>query len=147
MKTYIPSVDEAQKQKKWHLIDLDGLTLGRAAVAIADILRGKNKPIFTPHMDTGDFVVAVNASKMVISGTKTEYKKYYRYTGYPGGLRETSMKNLMESDPADVLVRAVKGMIPKNKLGRKVIKKLHVYADEKHPHQAQQPEVLKLFES
>ncbi|HDL04702.1 MAG: 50S ribosomal protein L13 [Candidatus Zixiibacteriota bacterium] len=147
MKTYIPKVDDVQKQKKWHLIDLDGLTLGRAAVEIANILRGKNKPIFTPNMDTGDFVIAVNASKMIVTGTKEEYIKYFRYTGYPGGLKETSFKKLMETDPSRILMHAVKGMIPKNKLGRKVIKKLHVYADENHPHKAQKPEVLKLFES
>ncbi|PKK82459.1 MAG: 50S ribosomal protein L13 [candidate division Zixibacteria bacterium HGW-Zixibacteria-1] len=144
MKTYIPKVEELEKQKKWHLIDLDGLTLGRAAIEIANILRGKNKPIFTPHLDTGDFVIAVNASKVVVTGGKDEKMSYFRYTGYPGGLRETSYKKMKVKDPSQIVIHAVKGMIPKNKLGRKVIKKLHVYADENHPHQAQKPEVLKL---
>ena len=147
MKTYIPKVEEVEKQKKWHLIDLDGLTLGRAAIEIANILRGKNKPIYTPHMDTGDFVIDINASKVVVTGAKSEQMTYYRYTGYPGGLRETSFKKMMDVDPAHVVIHAVKGMIPKNKLGRKIIKKLHVYADDKHRHEAQKPEVLKLFES
>lgn len=144
MKTYIPKVEELEKQKKWHLIDLDGLTLGRAAIEIANILRGKNKPIFTPHLDTGDFVIAVNASKVVVTGGKDEKMSYFHYTGYPGGLRETSYRKMKVKDPSQIVIHAVKGMIPKNKLGRKVIKKLHVYADENHPHQAQKPEVLKL---
>lgn len=144
MKTYIPKVEELQKQKKWHLIDLEGLTLGRAAVEIANILRGKNKPIFTPHLDTGDFVVAINASKVVVTGGKDEKKTYFRFTGYPGGLRETSFKKMKETDSAEIVMHAVRGMMPKNKLARKMIKKLHVYADRNHPHQAQKPEVLKL---
>lgn len=144
MKTYIPKVEELQKQKKWHLIDLEGLTLGRAAVEIANILRGKNKPIFTPHLDTGDFVIAINASKVVVTGEKDEKKSYFRFTGYPGGLRETSFKKMKETDPEQIVMHAVRGMMPKNKLARKMIKKLHVYADGNHPHQAQKPEVLKL---
>ncbi|MEW5923389.1 MAG: 50S ribosomal protein L13 [Candidatus Zixiibacteriota bacterium] len=144
MKTYIPKVEELQQQKKWHLIDLNGLTLGRAAVEIANILRGKNKPIFTPHLDTGDFVIAINASRVVVSGEKDEKMTYFRFTGYPGGLRETSFKKMKETDPAQIVMHAVRGMMPKNKLARKMIKKLHVYADENHPHQAQKPEVLKL---
>ena len=147
MKTYIPKVDEVQKQKKWHLIDLEGLTLGRAAVEVANILRGKNKPIFTPHMDTGDYVIAINASHLTVSGNKAEDKKYYRYTGYPGGLRTTSFEKMMATDAPRVFVQAVKGMLPKNRLGRKLIKKLHVYADDKHPHEAQKPEPLSIIKS
>lgn len=147
MRTYIPKVDELQETKKWHLIDLKGLTLGRAAVEVANILRGKNKPIFTPHMDTGDYVIAINAAHLTISGKKDEYKKYYRYSGYPSGLRTTSFRKMMETDSPRVFTHAVNGMLPKSRLGRKLIKKLHVYADDKHPHRAQKPEVLKLFES
>jgi len=146
MKTFIPKFDELQKDRKWHLIDLKGYTLGRAAVEVANILRGKNKVIFTPHLDTGDYVIAVNASQLVLSGKKTEKKKYYHFSGYPGGLKVTPFSK-MNSKPSDVFIHAVRGMLPKNKLGRKMIKKLHVYADDKHPHQAQKPEALKLFES
>ncbi len=147
MKTYIPKIADVNKDKKWYLIDLKGVTLGRAAIEVANILRGKNKPIFTPHMDTGDFVIAVNASQMRVTGAKAQQKKYYRYTGYPGGLKTTTLEKMMLNDPSRVFTYAVKGMLPKNRLGRKIIKKLRVYSDEKHPHQAQQPEMLKLFES
>jgi large subunit ribosomal protein L13 len=147
MKTYLPKIADVTKGRRWYLIDLKDVTLGRAAVKVADILRGKNKPIFTPHMDTGDFVIAVNASQMKITGAKPRQKKYYRYTGYPGGLRTITLEKMMLNDPSRVFMYAVKGMMPKNRLGRKMIKKLHVYSDEKHPHQAQQPENLKLFES
>jgi len=147
MKTYIPKIADVNNNRKWYLIDLKDVTLGRAAIKVADILRGKNKPIFTPHMDTGDFVVAVNASQMKITGAKPQQKKYYRYTGYPGGLRTVTLEKMMLNDPSRVFMSAVKGMLPKNRLGRKMIKKLHVYSDKKHPHQAQQPENLKLFES
>jgi large subunit ribosomal protein L13 len=147
MKTYLPKIADVNNARRWYLIDLKDVTLGRAAVKVADILRGKNKPIFTPHMDTGDFIVAVNASQMKITGAKPRQKKYYRYTGYPGGLRTITLEKMMLNDPSRVFMYAVKGMMPKNRLGRKMIKKLHVYSDEKHPHQAQQPETLKLFES
>jgi len=146
MKTYLPKIADVNRDRKWYLVDLKGATLGRAAIQVADILRGKNKPIFTPHMDTGDFVVAINASKIKISGAKAEQKKYYRYTGYPGGLRVTSFEKMMLKDPSRIFTLAVKGMIPKNRLGRKMIKKLHVYSDEKHSQRAQKPETLKLFD-
>lgn len=146
MKTFIPKIDDLQNDKKWYLIDLKGATLGRAAVGVANILRGKTKPVFTPHLDTGDYVIAINASHLTVSGRKAETKKYYRYTGYPGGLRETSFKKMMAIDSPAVFMHAVKGMLPKNRLGRKLIKKLHVYRDDRHPHQAQKPDVLKLLE-
>ncbi len=144
MKTFIPKVEDVKKQQKWYLIDLEGKTLGRAAGEVANILRGKNKPIFCPHMDTGDYVVAVNASKIKLTGKKTEYKKYYRYSGYPGGMHMTTYERMLEKNPAYIFEHAVKGMIPKNRLGRKIIKKLHIYADDKHPHSAQTPTEWKL---
>jgi len=142
MKTFIPKVETLTK--KWYLLDLDGMTLGHAAVAAANILRGKNKPIFTPHLDAGDFLVAINASKLKLSGGKEEQKKYYNFSGYPGGLRVTPFRRMIRNKPEQVFERAVMGMLPKNKLGRKIIKKLHVYGDAAHPHQAQKPEPLKL---
>jgi len=145
MKTFIPKVDGIEK--KWYILDLRGVTLGHAAVETARILRGKNKPIFTPHLDTGDFVVAINASQMVISGNKGTKKMYYHFSGYPGGLKSTTYDKLMQSNPSKVFTLAVKGMLPGNRLGRKLLKKLHVYAKDKHPHQAQKPEFWKLSES
>lgn len=144
MKTFIPKIDPTNR--KWHVIDLDGVILGRAAVKVADILRGKNKPIFTPHMDTGDTVVIVNADKVKITGkSKGENIRYYRYSGYPGGLRTTTLSEMIQKKPEEVFRMAVKRMLPKNRLGRKIFKKLHVYAGPEHPHQAQQPNELKLF--
>jgi large subunit ribosomal protein L13 len=145
MKTFIPKVDDLNK--KWYLLDLKGATLGKAAIAIADILRGKNKPIFTPHLDTGDYVVAINASQIKVSGAKSESKMYYHFSGYPGGLKVTPYRRMMNTKAPQIFTHAVAGMLPKNKLGKKMIKKLHVYADDKHPHKAQKPEVLKLTES
>ncbi|MFZ5981728.1 MAG: 50S ribosomal protein L13 [Candidatus Zixiibacteriota bacterium] len=142
MKTFIPKIDS--NNKKWFVIDLEGATLGRVAVKVADILRGKNKPIFTPHLDTGDHVVAVNASGLKVTGDKMNSINYYRYSGYPGGLKVVSMSDKMLSKPEDVFLMAVKRMLPKNRLGRKMIKKLHVYAGSGHPHQAQKPEKLEL---
>ena len=140
MKTYIPKIDSSNR--KWHLIDLNGVVLGRTAVKVANILRGKDKPIFTPHIDTGDHVIAVNAGGLKVSGKKQEQNMYYRYTGYPGGLKQTSFKKKMQSTPEYVFIHAVKGMLPKNKLGRKMLKKLHVYAGAEHQHAAQKPELL-----
>ena len=117
MKTFIPKIDPSGK--KWFVIDLEGATLGRVAVKVADILRGKNKPIFTPHLDTGDHVVAVNASGLRVTGNKMNSKVYYRYSGYPGGLKKVSMSDKMQSKPEDVFLLAVKRMLPKNRLGRK----------------------------
>ena len=137
MKTFIPKVDPVSRG--WVLIDLNGAILGRAAVQVADTLRGKNKPVFTPHLDTGEHVIAINASGMKITGRKIVQKQYYRYTGYPGGLRSVSLADRMAKHPDAVFVSAVKGMLPKNRLGRKVMKKLHVYAGPEHPHRAQKP--------
>lgn len=142
MKTFIPKVDP--QNKKWFVVDLEGATLGRVAVKVADILRGKNKPIFTPHLDTGDHVVAVNASGLKVTGNKVNSMAYYRYSGYPGGLKKVSYSEKMQNRPEEVFLLAVRRMLPKNRLGRKMIKKLHVYAGSGHPHQAQKPEKLEL---
>jgi len=142
MKTFIPKVDPGARD--WVLIDLENVTLGRAAVAVADILRGKNRPIFTPHLDTGDHVVAINAAGIKVTGNKLDQKKYYRYSGYPGGLKSISLGDRMAKQPEKVFTLAVKGMLPKNRLGRKVLKKLHVYAGSEHPHRAQKPTKLEL---
>ncbi len=143
MKTFIPKVDSANR--KWFVVDLDGAILGRSAIKVANTLRGKNKPIFTPHMDTGDHVIAINARGLRVTGNnKPKQLKYYRYSGYPSGLRETTFEQMMQKRPEDVFMNAVRRMLPKNRLGRKVLKKLHVYADGKHPHVAQKPEELKL---
>ena len=143
MKTFIPKIDPADR--KWYVVDLEGVVLGRAAVTVANKLRGKDKPIFTPHLDTGDHVVAINAGRMRVTGkSKPKQMKYYRYSGYPGGLRETSLAEMMQKKPEEVFRLAVKRMLPKNRLGRKMIKKLHVYADGGHPHRAQKPETLEL---
>lgn len=141
LKTYIPKVSEIKKN--WYVVDADGLTLGRLASNIAQILRGKHKPIFTPHMDTGDFVVVVNADKISVTGKKMQDKLYSRYTGYPGGLRQISFDDLIRKHPDRIIRKAVWGMVPHNRLGRKIIKHLKVYAGAEHPHQAQQPEQLK----
>jgi len=141
MKTYIPKVDP--HNKKWWVLDLDGVILGRAAIKVADVLRGKDKPIFTPHLDAGDHVVVVNARNVKVTGKlKPRQMKYYRYSGYPGGLRETTFEKMLLNKPEEVFRLAVRRMLPKNRLGRKMYKKLHVYADAKHPHKAQKPEVL-----
>ena len=127
-------------ERKWHLIDAEGQTLGRLATEISRLLRGKNKPQYTPHVDTGDFVVVVNAEKMVVTGKKAEQKVYRRHTGYPGGLKETSYKVMLERKPTEILRRAVRGMMPKTRLGRKQLKKLKIYAGPEHPHEAQNPQ-------
>ncbi len=143
MKTYIPKIDP--KDRKWYVVDLDGAILGRAAVKVANKLRGKDKPIFTPHLDTGDHIIAINARRLRVKGkSKPQQLKYYRYSGYPGGLKETSLSEMMQKKPEEVFRLAVKRMLPKNRLGRKMLKKLHVYADDKHRHQAQKPEKLSL---
>jgi len=144
MKTFIPKVDPGNR--KWRVIDLEEVVLGRAAVKVADILRGKDKPTFTPHLDTGDHVIAINAAQVKVTGkNKPNNLRYYRYSGYPGGLTETTFEQMMQKKPEEVFRMAVKRMLPKNRLGRKVFKKLHVYAGAEHPHQAQKPELLKLF--
>jgi len=140
MKTYSPKAGEVQRN--WYVVDAQDKILGRMAAEIAKRLRGKHKPEFVPHIDTGDFVVVVNAGKVKVTGQKLEKKKYYRHTGYPGGLKETTLAKMMESKPEEVIRHAVKGMLPKNRLGRAMLKKLKVYAGSDHPHQAQQPQAL-----
>jgi large subunit ribosomal protein L13 len=125
--------------RNWVLVDLEGKTLGRAATAIANILRGKTKPQFTPHVDTGDFVVAINAEKIRLTGDKWDKKKYHRHSGYPGGIRSFTARQMMQRKPTELLRQAVKGMLPKTSLGSKLLKKLKIYAAAEHPHQAQQP--------
>jgi len=139
MKT--PMAKKGSIEQKWHLIDANGKTLGRLATRVAMLLRGKHKPIFTPHVDTGDFVVVVNAEKISLTGKKWKDKLYIHHSGYPGGLKSISAGKMREKKPERLVTMAVQGMLPKNKLGRKMIKKLKVYSGNAHPHQAQQPEV------
>lgn len=136
--------DGQVKPDKWWIVDAEGKTLGRMATEIANVLRGKNKPTFTPHVDTGDFVVVINPEKIVLKGRKAEQKVYYRHTGYFGGLKETTVKEMFIKQPEDVVIKAVEGMLPKNKLSKQIIKKLKVYKGSEHPHDAQQPEVLEI---
>jgi large subunit ribosomal protein L13 len=137
MKTFIPKKDEIER--KWWLINAEGKILGRLATEISTLLRGKKKPAFVNFMDSGDFVIVINAEKINITGRKIEQKKYYSHSGYPGGLKEMPLKELLEKKPEEVIRKAVWGMIPKNKLGRAVYKKLKVYRGPHHPHEAQQP--------
>ncbi|MEU6996811.1 50S ribosomal protein L13 [Nonomuraea sp. NPDC046570] len=137
MPTYSPKPADVQRQ--WYVIDATDVVLGRLASHVATLLRGKHKPIFANHVDTGDFVIVINADKVHLSGNKLEQKKAYRHSGYPGGLRAVSYGELMEKRPDRAVEKAVKGMLPKNALGRKMAKKLKVYAGSDHPHQAQQP--------
>ena len=133
----------ATVQRQWHIVDGTNQTVGRISSKIAAILRGKNKASYTPHVDTGDYVIIINADKVTFSGNKLEQKTYINFSGYPGGKKEEVAKDLLKRRPEVVLERAIKGMLPKNKLGRKMIKKLFVYAGEAHPHTAQQPKELK----
>lgn len=133
-----------ESDPKWYVVDGSGQPLGRLASQVAAILRGKHKPTFTPHMDTGDHVIVINADKVVLTGNKLSQKKYYRHSGYPGGLKEKTYEELMNENPELAVEKAVKGMLPHNKLGRKMLKKLKVYRGDSHPHQAQQPEVWEL---
>lgn len=137
MKTY--SAKPQEVERKWYLIDAEGKTLGRLASLVANILRGKHKPQFTPHIDTGDFVIILNAEKIRVSGKKETDKKYYRHSGYPGGLKITTFKEMMAKNPTQALEKAVKGMLPHNTLGQEQFNKLKVYAGSEHPHAAQQP--------
>lgn len=132
--------------RKWYLVDAKDQVLGRMASEVARVIRGKNKAIFTPNMDTGDFVVVINAEKVRLTGKRENLKSYLRHSGYPGGQAETTFQEMMQKKPEFVIQNAVKGMLPKNRLGRKLIKKLKVYAGEEHPHQAQKPETLILTE-
>jgi large subunit ribosomal protein L13 len=138
MKSYMARPLEVER--KWYVVDAEGQTLGRLATEIATFLRGKNKPQYTPHVDTGDFVVVVNAEKVVVTGRKAEQKVYRRHSGYPGGLKETSYEQMMERRPTEILRRAVKGMMPKNRLARQQLRKLKIYAGPEHPHAAQNPQ-------
>mgnify|MGYP004448478055 CR=1 FL=1 len=142
MKTYMPN--EAAIERKWYVVDATGLTLGRLASEVAKILRGKNKPIFTPHADTGDYVIIVNAEKISVTGKKLSDKIYYSHSEYVGGMKETTLKDMLAKKPEKVVELAVKGMLPKGPLGRKMYTKLFVYAGAEHPHAAQKPEELKL---
>ncbi len=141
MKTFMAS--EAAVERKWYVIDATGYTLGRLASEVAKILRGKNKPIFTPHADTGDYVIITNAEKISVTGKKLDQKIYYRHSDYVGGMKETVLKEKLVKAPAEVIELAVLGMLPKGPLGRKMYKKLFVYAGAEHPHAAQKPEELK----
>jgi large subunit ribosomal protein L13 len=142
MKTLIVKIDPVQR--KWWVVDLAGAKPGRVAIQVADVLRGKNKPIFSPHLDTGDNVIAVNASAMAIDRKRALQKKYYRYSGYPGGLSSVTLGTMMATRPERVFRLAVQRMLPKNRLGRKLFKKLHVYSGPDHPHTAQKPEKLEI---
>ncbi|HSH26019.1 MAG TPA: 50S ribosomal protein L13 [Massilibacterium sp.] len=140
--TYMAKANEVER--KWYVIDAEGQTLGRLATEVAAILRGKNKPTYTPHIDTGDFVVVINAEKIQLTGNKWNDKVYYRHSGYTGGLKEITAKEMLAKFPERLIETAVKGMLPKNTLGRQQGKKLHVYAGPDHKHQAQKPEVYEL---
>lgn len=144
MSTYFPSGDTLADNRKWYVVDAAGQTVGRLATEVARVLTGKNKPQYTPFMDTGDHVIVINASKAVFKGSKNEQKVYRRHTLYPGGLREISVRDQFEKHPERVIELAVKGMLPKTKLGRAMAKKLKVYAAAEHPHAAQRPEPLQL---
>lgn len=141
MKTFLPKVN--LDERKWHVIDADGVVLGRLAVQVADVLRGKNKPVYTAHLDAGDFVVVINAEKVKLTGKKETAKEYMSYSGWKGGEKYTTVAQLREKQPDMLIHRAVKGMIPKNRLGRVLLTKLKVYKGPEHPHSAQQPAVLK----
>ena len=142
MRTYVAT--PAERQRDWYVVDAEGKTLGRLATQIADQLRGKRKPDFTPHCDTGDFVVVVNAEKIAVTGKKLEQKTYYRHSGYPGGLRSRTLGEQLDRRPEEVIRKAVKGMLPRNRLGRAQLGKLKIYAGPDHPHQAQKPKPLEI---
>jgi len=140
MKTYLPKVN--LDQRKWHVIDADGAVLGRLAVQVADLLRGKNKPVFTPHLDAGDFVVVINAEKVALTGKKETQKRFMSYSGWKGGEKYTSVAQVRARHPEKLITHAVRGMVPKNRLGRVLMTKLKVYKGSAHPHAAQQPAPL-----
>jgi large subunit ribosomal protein L13 len=142
MKTYV--VKESDITRKWFVVDAEGQTLGRLASKIAHILKGKHKPIYSPRLDVGDYVIVINADKIAVTGRKMDDKMYYRHTGYPGGIRQINLRGMLKRHPTFAVKDAVRGMLPKNRLGRKMFRKLKVYAGAEHPHQGQQPEVLEL---
>jgi large subunit ribosomal protein L13 len=138
------SARSSEVDRKWHVIDADSKVVGRLASRVASVLRGKDKPIFTPHVDTGDYVVIVNADKVRFTGNKLEQKVYYHHTGFIGGIKKETAKDIMKENPERIILSAVRGMLPKNRLGRQIFKKLKVYSGPDHPHQAQNPEMLNL---
>lgn len=140
MNSFMANPDKIER--KWYVVDAEGCTLGRLASEVASVLRGKNKPVFTPHVDTGDYVIVINAEKIKVTGKKLDQKIYYSHSDYVGGMKETTLREMMNKKPEKVIELAVKGMLPKGSLGRQMIKKLHVYAGAEHGHEAQKPEVL-----
>jgi len=142
MKTYVAKAEEVNRD--WYLVDADSKVLGRIATTIANVLRGKNKPTFTPSVDTGDFVIVVNAAKIALTGNKLADKTYYSHSGYPGGIKAITAGKLLEKKPEDLIKHAVKGMLPKNKLARHMLNKLKIYSGSEHPHKAQQPKALNI---
>ena len=140
MNSFMANPDKIER--KWYVVDAEGYTLGRLASEVASVLRGKNKPVFTPHVDTGDYVIVINAEKIKVTGKKLDQKIYYSHSDYVGGMKETTLREMMNKKPEKVIELAVKGMLPKGPLGRQMIKKLHVYAGAEHGHEAQKPEVL-----
>ena len=142
MKTYVATPEN--RQRDWYVVDAEGRTLGRLATQVADALRGKRKPEYTPHCDTGDFVVVVNAAKIRVTGKKLSDKVYYRHSGYPGGLRSRTLSEMLGRRPEEVIRRAVKGMLPRNRLARQQLRKLKVYAGPEHPHEAQKPQPMEV---
>jgi large subunit ribosomal protein L13 len=142
MKTYQATAQD--RERVWYVVDAESKTLGRLATQIAEVLRGKRKPTYTPHVDVGDFVVVVNAEKVAVTGKKLEDKRYWRHSGYPGGIRSRTLGDMLEKRPEEVIRKAVKGMLPRNRLARQQLRKLKVYAGPEHPHQAQKPETLEL---
>ncbi len=142
MKTYQATKEELDP--KWYVVNAEGKILGRLSAELAKILKGKNKPTYTPHLDTGDFVIVVNAGKVTLTGKKLKDKVYYHHTGYPGGIKQTTAEKLLAKKPTEVIRTAVKGMLPKNSLGRQMLRKLKIYPGPKHPHEAQKPAPLEL---
>ena len=142
MKTYVAT--PADRERNWLVVDAEGKTLGRLATQLADLLRGKRKPEYTPHVDVGDFVVVINAEKIRVTGNKLADKRYYRHSGYPGGLKSRTLGDMLERRPEEVIRKAVRGMLPRNRLGRKQLTKLKVYAGPDHPHAAQKPQPLEI---
>jgi large subunit ribosomal protein L13 len=142
IKTYTPKPEDIQRE--WFVVDAKDQTLGRLATRIAKVIRGKHKPIFSPHVDVGDYVIVLNCDKIRVTGRKLDQKRYYRHSGYPGGFKVVTLRQMLEKNPERVLYQAVHGMLPKNKLGRKMVKRLKLYTDDTHPHQAQKPKSLEL---
>ncbi len=146
-KTYTPTATSIETERKWYVVDATDMILGRLAARVAHILRGKHKTTFAPHIDCGDFVIVLNADKIRVTGDRLDTKRYYRHSQYPGGLRSNSLREMLEKHPDRVIEIAVKGMLPRNRLGHKMLKKLKVYAGNAHPHAAQKPEVLEIPEA